>query len=476
MFQFFEWNCPGDGSLWRQLAEKAVEIKNLGSTAVWMPPPYKCIGGGMDTGYGVYDLYDLGEFDQKGSVRTKYGTKDEYIAAVKAVQDAGMHAYVDVVLNHRMGGDETEEVEVEEISQDNRNIVQSPKYKIHAWSKFNFAGRGDKYSKLKWHWYHFNAFGANADAPGENKIYRVVGKNFSGEVCYEYGNFDYLMGADVDTYHPEVREDLFAWGRWIVETAKVDGFRLDAVKHIPHSFYRDWLTHLKEHFSDRELFAVAEYWSGNLEELEGYLAATEGLTRLFDVPLHYRLHEASKAGREFDLSKIFDGSLVQKNPLMAVTFVDNHDSQPGQSLESWVDDWFKPLAYALILLRREGYPVIFYGDYFGNNNEGQKLTSHRKLLDDFLQARAKYTYGDQHDYFDHPNCVGWVWSGDEEHPGSCVVLMSNGDNGTKRMKTYHGKATFRDITGHWIEPVTTDENGEADFHCPGGKVSVWCQV
>ena len=33
------------------------------------------------------------------------------LAAVKAVQDAGMHAYVDVVLNHRMGGDETEEVE-----------------------------------------------------------------------------------------------------------------------------------------------------------------------------------------------------------------------------------------------------------------------------------------------------------------------------------------------------------------------------
>jgi hypothetical protein len=34
-----------------------------------------------------------------------------------------------------------------------------------------------------------------------NTIYRVVGKTFSGEVCFEAGNFDYLMGADVDTYH-----------------------------------------------------------------------------------------------------------------------------------------------------------------------------------------------------------------------------------------------------------------------------------
>src|SRR4029077_21252963 len=135
----FEWNCPADGSLWKQLAEKAVELKNLGSTAVWMPPPYKCMGGGMDTGYGVYDLYDLGEFDQKSSVRTKYGTKDEYLAAVKAVRDAGMQAYVDVVLNHRMEGDEIEEVEVVEISQDNRNIELGAPFKIRTWSGFTFA-------------------------------------------------------------------------------------------------------------------------------------------------------------------------------------------------------------------------------------------------------------------------------------------------------------------------------------------------
>src|SRR5690606_12519874 len=93
MFQYFEWNCRGDGSLWRELAERARELKNLGSTAIWLPPANKCMGGGGDTGYAAYDLYDLGEFDQKGSVRTKYGTRDEFLAAVQAVQDTGMHAY-----------------------------------------------------------------------------------------------------------------------------------------------------------------------------------------------------------------------------------------------------------------------------------------------------------------------------------------------------------------------------------------------
>ena len=84
-----------------------------------------------------------------------------------------------------------------------------------------------------------------------------------------------------------------------------------------------------------------------------------------------------------------------------------------------MDDWFKPLAYALILLRKDGYPCLFYGDYFGNPGDekgNNKLISHRKLIDDFLQARAKFTHGEQHDYFDHPTCVGWLWSGDAEHP------------------------------------------------------------
>src|SRR5688500_12330761 len=321
MFQYFEWNCPSDGSLWRQLASRALELKNLGTTAVWMPPATKAMHGGHDTGYAAYDLYDLGEFDQKGSVRTKYGTRDEFLAAVKAVQDAGLHAYADVVFNHRMAADQTEEDEVEEISCDNRNVVQGPPHKIKAWSHFKFPGRAGKYSPLQFHWQHFNAFGSNADAPNEsNKIYRVRGKTFSGEVCFEYGNFDYLMGADVDTYHPEVREDLFRWGIWFVETTGVNGFRLDAVKHIPASFYKDWFAHLRERLPAHEVFGVGEYWSGNLGELKEYVDRTGGVIRLFDVPLHFNFCNAAKAGRDYDLRKIFDGTLLQDNPLMAVTF------------------------------------------------------------------------------------------------------------------------------------------------------------
>ena len=64
---------------------------------------------------------------------------------------------------------------------------------------------------------------------------------------------------------------------------------------------------------------------------------------------------------DYDLTTIFDHSLVKNHPEHAVTFVDNHDTQRGQALESTVEEWFKPAAYALILLREDGLPCLFYG-------------------------------------------------------------------------------------------------------------------
>ena len=73
IFQFFHWYHEGD--LWNEFAEKAPYLNELGITAVWLPPATKCFLGTEGRGYDVYDHYDLGEFFQKGTVRTRYGTK-----------------------------------------------------------------------------------------------------------------------------------------------------------------------------------------------------------------------------------------------------------------------------------------------------------------------------------------------------------------------------------------------------------------
>lgn len=99
MMQYFEWYLPEDQSLWRQVAEDAPHLKALGITAVWLPPAYKGAAGKSDVGYAPYDLYDLGEFDQKNSVATKYGTVSEYCEAISALQDNGIEVYADIVLD-----------------------------------------------------------------------------------------------------------------------------------------------------------------------------------------------------------------------------------------------------------------------------------------------------------------------------------------------------------------------------------------
>lgn len=66
----------------------------MGITAAWLPPPYKGSAGENDVGYGTYDLWDLGEFDQKGSIRTKYGTKGELIEAISTAKSNGIITYM----------------------------------------------------------------------------------------------------------------------------------------------------------------------------------------------------------------------------------------------------------------------------------------------------------------------------------------------------------------------------------------------
>lgn len=476
LFQFFQWHSNNDGSLWQELERSIELLKDLNISAVWIPPAYKGSAGIDDQGYAVYDLFDLGEFDQKQSVRTKYGTRTQLESCINKLKRAGIHVYADVVLNHKDGADETEEIEAVEVHQHDRTQPASQPYKIKAWTKFNFPGRQGKYSEFEWNSTCFTSVDCNADAPGENKLYLLNGKSFGGDVSLEFGNFDYLMGCDVDVSNEAVREELFFWGRWFVDVTKVDGFRLDAVKHIPAVFYRDFFNHIRTHFGGRELLGIGEYWSGDLAELQNYLAQVDGVMKLFDVPLHFRFVAASKSGNNFDLRTIFDSTLTQADPLSSVTFVDNHDTQPGQSLESWVDDWFKPIAYALILLRQEGYPCVFYPDFFGSNEEQCTLSSHKTLLTVMLHARARYSFGDQHDYFDHENCIAWVRTGNEEHPGSLVVVASNGDAGRKRLNCFSPGGKFKDLTNHLPDEIVADESGEAEFLCPPGSVSVWAQV
>lgn len=486
MIQYFHWYIPPDGNLWKQIKNDASHLKSLGFTSVWFPPAYKGSGGGYSTGYDVYDLYDLGEFDQKGSVRTKYGTRQEYLDAIDTLHECGMRVIVDIVLNHKAGGDELEKIKVVKVHPENRTKVISAPFEIEAYTKFTFPGRAKKYSAFEWDYMCFSGVDT-ANNPDEKGIYRILngnGDSWQEMVSDEKGNYDYLMYNDIDFRNKAVREELLNWAKWYWYQKNFDGVRLDAVKHITPSFYLEWLKKLRKN-TGKEIFAVGEYWApGYLDLLLKYIEATEGEMSLFDPSLHQNFHIASKSGNKYDMRKILDETLLQAMPEKAVTLVDNHDTQPLQALEAPVEAWFKAIAYSLILLRQEGYPCVFYPDLYGahyvdkdrHGNEQEIWLEKIEELEPLLQARCNHAFGIQRDYFDHANCIGWTREGDDEHSG-CAVLLSNGKKGIKKMeigKRYAGKK-FVDLLKKVKAEVEINEDGWGEFFSPAGSVSVWIE-
>jgi len=472
MIQYFEWNLPNDGELWKKLKDDAAHLHEIGITSVWIPPAYKA-DEQQDEGYATYDLFDLGEFDQKGTVRTKYGTKKELQEMINELHKYQISVYLDAVMNHKAEGDYTEKFMVHEVNPEQREEQVSEPYEIEAWTGYNFPGRGDKYSNFKWHWYHFS--GTDFDEINKKKaVYKILGegKDWSDGVDSENGNYDYLLCNDIDLDHPEAVGELNRWGIWVAKELNLDGMRLDAIKHMKDQFIKQFLQAVRaERGSD--FYAVGEYWNNDLETLDNYLEAVNGSVNLFDVPLHYNMFEASQKEVEYDLRNLTKDTLSMEHPDKAVTFVDNHDSQIGSSLESEVKDWFKPLAYGLILLMEKGYPCIFYGDYYGI--KGDK-SPHRPILDILLDARRKYAYGLQTDYFDNASIIGFVRSGDDKHEDSGLVyLISNAAKGKKQINVgkQHNGEVWHELTGSIKDEVTIDGEGNGNFIVEGRNLAVW---
>lgn len=211
MMQYFEWNLPNDGMLWKRLEDDASHLHEIGISAVWIPPAYKGHEQ-ADEGYGTYDLYDLGEFDQKGTIRTKYGTKQELQEMIEELHRNQIGVYLDAVMNHKAGADYTEWFMAQEVDPGQRENATSEPHEIEGWTGFDFPGRGNMYSNFKWHWFHFS--GTDYDVSRKKDgIFQILGegKHWSEGVDDENGNYDYLMFADLDFDNPEVVREIRYW-------------------------------------------------------------------------------------------------------------------------------------------------------------------------------------------------------------------------------------------------------------------------
>ncbi len=322
LLQAFYWDCPklenAEYNWWQYVKSKIPAIKKAGFTAIWLPPPSKAAST-PSMGYDVYDYFDVGEFNQKGSVRTWFGSKNELIDLISFAHENGLQVYADIVLNHNSGGDEQE---VNPINNSKR------------WTKFT---------------------------PKSEKFWRNW-KCFHPSPYERYDNSPFGDMPDLCHRNPQVFGYILKYIRWLAEDIGFDGYRYDFVKG-----YGSWMAtsiqdlRVKKNDQYTTLFGVGECWD-EYAVINDWLTQTNMLSDnpacAFDFPLHYRLKDLCDTYGYSLKNLALPGTLQSDNPINAVTFVDDHDTAHEEPI---IND--KILAYAFVLTH-EGYPCVLWQDYF----------------------------------------------------------------------------------------------------------------
>jgi len=439
---------PEEANLWQLIAQRSAELAELGITGVWLPPANKA-DEPFDEGYAAYELWDLGEFYQKGSIRTKYGTKAELELAIKELHNQDIMVFYDAVFNHRMGGDGKEEVAL--ASGNNKELL----------TKFSLKGREQYYSKAdewQWNWQAFDG----TDLIGPQLF---AGKRWDTSV-----DKDFLMGLDLDYQNELVIDEMKEWGTWIINEMGFDGFRIDALKHIDTVFMSEWINHVQEN-SEKEVVFIGEAWFENNLGLMLFLRKVnnEHLS-LFDFSLR----------RQFSLLR--DGSMNMETLGKAglvndpsygekmIMFVDNHDT--GRDVTEYTSPIFrrKCQAYTYIMCREQGIPMMYWKDFY--------ISGIKDELEKILKARKYYAYGPAYEVDNNDSDIySYVRAGLEEIPGSgLVMLIAGGDNGkliTKEINACQADQVYYDLTGNVGGLVETDKNGIGEFRVFNSEENGW---
>ncbi|MEP4533616.1 MAG: alpha-amylase family glycosyl hydrolase [Cyclobacteriaceae bacterium] len=114
MMQAFYWDVPVDdqnlnGTWWDNLKNKSTTLKDANITGIWVPSPAKGNFGIWDMGYGIFDHYDLGNYNQKGTTETRFGSRAELESMISTMHTNGIEVYADIVLNHLYTGSDEDE-------------------------------------------------------------------------------------------------------------------------------------------------------------------------------------------------------------------------------------------------------------------------------------------------------------------------------------------------------------------------------
>lgn len=327
---FYDSNGDSIGDF-NGVTQKLDYVKELGANAIWfmpiMPSP-------------TYHKYDVTDYK---AVHPDYGTMEDFKKLLEEAHKRDIKIVIDMIINHTSNE--------------------------HPWFLESKSGRDNPYRE----YYVWAQKDTIADFLNKKTItldsdnIRQWHDPGQGEDFY-YGFFWGGM-PDLNFDSPKVREEIYEIGRFWLEEVGVDGFRLDAAKHIfpddrpedNHEFWKEFRAKMVAIKPD--VYLVGEVYDKK-EIVAPYLP---GLPALFNFDFHYTLLETMNTENGMLLAKkqkeVLDFYQGITPTFIDATFSSNHD-QPRilNELGSDPDKYKQAIA---ILLTMPGAPYLYYGEEIG---------------------------------------------------------------------------------------------------------------
>ncbi|HEY5298056.1 MAG TPA: alpha-amylase family glycosyl hydrolase [Verrucomicrobiae bacterium] len=239
---------------WPQITQKMPEIAEAGYDSLWLPNPAKGNSGTYSVGYDPFDPFDLGSTNQQGTIATRYGTQAQLIQMVQMAHRFGIRVYFDNIMNHRAstvpgypGSGTPTNYYPGLIPQDFHLQTVSGGYKnwpdVSDWCNvqnvenqplLGLVDLAQEPGSINWNFGYTNGDTITKPYfirfPGRTDLYMdtnlpSLGGNWHG--------FD-GHGQPTSEYVQDYLDRAVAWTLYVT---KCDGFRLDAVKHVPADFF-----------------------------------------------------------------------------------------------------------------------------------------------------------------------------------------------------------------------------------------------
>ncbi|SHI77129.1 alpha-amylase [Mesonia phycicola] len=401
MMQAFYWDVPAGGTWWNTVSTKVQDWNNAGIDAIWLPPISKAQNGPFSMGYDPFDYFDFGEYNQMGSTETRFGSRQELESLIQNAHQQNLAVIADIVINHNSGGD-----------------LESNTYTgTDTYTDFN---------------------------PASGKFYRSATDFHPNDT---HSNDTGIFGGYPDMCHNKsyvqdwLYKQSYSVAQYYKDTLGIDGWRFDYVKGYEPWVVNAWTNEVGG-------FAVGEYWDANVDLLNNW--TNDAQASAFDFACYYRMKDAFDGN---DLTKLQENMLWKRNPMRAVTFVSNHDTNEIYN--------GKMLAYAYILTH-EGYPCVFYQDY-EEWLDKSKLNNLIWIHNNKAGGSTDILHVDQDEYIARRN----------GSPG-LVVYLNNSDSWQERwIQTNWYGSQIKDYTGNSNWEPYTQSNGWVKIQSPPNSYSIW---